>query len=272
MKLPLSQSHKGEQMKIYIAGPMTGRPHFNIPLFDYAANTLRGAGFDAVSPAELDDEETRQAALCSPDGRMDKGTLNGETWGDFLARDVKLVADQIDAVALLPGWKDSRGAQLEVFVARLCRLPIFLFNFNLLDDEDCLLIELDEEHEQQPTQLPDGEERVTSETGGQKGRKPARMDLIPPGPLLELSKVYGFGAGKYDDHNYIKGYNWSLSYGAMQRHLMAWASGEDIDPESGRPHLAHAAWHCFSLMLFSQEGLGVDDRIFHAIENVRKSK
>lgn len=257
-------------MKIYIAGPMSGRPHFNIPLFDYTAEILRDAGFDAVSPAELDDEETRHAALCSPDGKMDKGALNGETWGDFLARDVKLVADKIDAVALLPGWEDSRGAQLEVFVARLCRLPIFLFNFNLLDDEDCLLIELDEDAEAQPTQLPEGEERITSETGGQKGRKLARMDLIPPGPLMELAKVYGFGATKYDDHNYIKGYDWSLSYGAMQRHLMAWAMGEDIDPESGQLHLAHAAWHCFCLMLFGQEGIGNDDRVVHAIKKAQQ--
>ena len=95
------------------------------------------------------------------------------------------------------------------------------------------------------------------------------MDLIPPGPLLELSKVYGFGATKYDDHNYIKGYDWSLSYGAMQRHLMAWLSGEDVDPESGRLHLGHAAWHCFCLMVFYQEGLGTDDRVFHAIEGAR---
>jgi hypothetical protein len=236
-------------MKIYIAGPMSGIPQFNIPAFDEAAERLREAGYDAVSPAELDDPETRAAALASEDGEM-KGALNGETWGDFLARDVKLVADEIDAIALLPGWEGSRGAQLELHVARLCNLPIYRY-------QDGRLFELNEE------------ERVTSDTGGQKGRKPARMDLIPPGPLLELSKVYGFGATKYDDHNYIKGYDWSLSYGAMQRHLMAWSSGEDIDPESGRMHLAHAAWHCFCLMVFAQEGLGNDDRVCHAIEGAR---
>jgi hypothetical protein len=236
-------------MKIYIAGPMSGIPQFNIPAFDDAAKRLREAGYDAVSPAELDDPETRAAALASDDGHIE-GSLNGETWGDFLARDVKLVADEIDAIALLPGWEGSRGAQLELHVASLCNLPIYRY-------DNGKLAELNEE------------ERVTSETGGQKGRKPARMDLIPPGPLLELSKVYGFGATKYDDHNYIKGYDWSLSYGAMQRHLMAWAGGEDIDPESGRMHLAHAAWHCFCLMVFAQEGLGNDDRVFHAIEGAR---
>lgn len=237
-------------MKIYIAGPMSGIPQFNIPAFDEAAVRLREAGYDAVSPAELDDPDTRVAALASVDGKMDKGALNGETWGDFLARDVKLVADEIDAIALLPGWEDSRGAQLELFVAKMCGLNYYRY-------EDGKLVEFTDE------------ERVTSETGGQKGRKPARMDLVPPGPLLELSKVYGFGATKYDDHNYIKGYDWSLSYGAMLRHLMAWSSGEDTDPESGRMHLAHAAWHCFCLMLFSQEGIGNDDRVFHAIKGAR---
>ena len=239
-------------MKIYIAGPMSGIPQFNIPAFDDAAERLRDAGYDAVSPAELDDVDTRNAALESPDGHIE-GTLNGETWGDFLARDVKLVANEIDAIALLPGWEDSRGAQLELFVAKLCELPAFLYR-------DGELVPMDEDT---------GEERITSKTGGQKGRKLARMDLIPPGPLLELSKVYGFGATKYDDHNYIKGYDWSLSYGAMLRHLMAWSSGEDLDPESGRMHLAHAAWHCFCLMVFAQEGLGTDDRVCHAIKEAQ---
>jgi hypothetical protein len=112
-----------------------------------------------------------------------------------------------------------------------------------------------------------GEERITSETGGQKGRKPERMDLIPPECLEELSKVYGFGASKYDDHNYLKGYAWSLSYGAMLRHINAFADGFYTDDESGLPHLAHAAWHCFTLMMFDTHELGTDDRLFKALED-----
>jgi hypothetical protein len=96
-----------------------------------------------------------------------------------------------------------------------------------------------------------GEVRVTSSTGGQKGSKPARHDLVPVDPLAAIATVFGFGAKKYADNNWRKGYNWSLNYAAMQRHLMAFWSGEDNDPESGLPHLAHAGFHVMALLEFS---------------------
>lgn len=113
--------------KVYVAGPMTGLPQFNFPAFDAAAVRLRAAGYDVVSPAELDDPEDRAAALASPDGHMHGGHHMNKTWGDFLARDVKLIADGgIEAVFCLPGWETSRGARLETFVAFLCGLPIYI--------------------------------------------------------------------------------------------------------------------------------------------------
>jgi len=99
---------------------MTGYPQFNIPLFDRVTKALRERGYDVISPAELDDQGTRKAALASEDGAPGSGSTNGETWGDFLARDVKIIADQVDAVLLLPGWHRSRGARLEAFVAIEC--------------------------------------------------------------------------------------------------------------------------------------------------------
>lgn len=91
---------------------------------------------------------------------------------------------------------------------------------------------------------------TNSLTGGQKGSKPAQLFDAPPEALLELAKVYGYGAEKYDHHNYRKGYNWSLSYNALLRHVLASINGEDFDPESGLPHMAHAAWHCLTLTQF----------------------
>jgi hypothetical protein len=114
-------------VKVYLAGPMTGIPQFNFPAFDAAAAELRAFGYEVVSPAEMDDPETRAAAMASPDGAPGSGSSNGETWGDFLARDVKLIADDgIKAIYVLPGWSASRGARLETFVgAALCGLPVF---------------------------------------------------------------------------------------------------------------------------------------------------
>jgi hypothetical protein len=104
----------------YLAGPMTGCPQFNIPLFREAAMALRMSGFHVVSPAECDSEATMTAALESEDGALIDGKLNGHTWGDFLVRDIKIVADEVGGVILLPGWENSRGARLEVFVGLLC--------------------------------------------------------------------------------------------------------------------------------------------------------
>jgi len=116
--------------------------------------------------------------------------------------------------------------------------------------------------EEEPTvqEQPSGEVRTTSATGGMKGVKPERMDLIPPDFLLMLSRVFAAGAEKYEDHNYLKGFEWSKSYAAMQRHVLAFWGGEDIDPETGQPHLGCAAFHCAALFMFSEHGLGTDDR------------
>lgn len=112
-------------MRLYIAGPMTGIPQFNIPAFDRAARALEGMGYDVVSPAELDGAEVRAALLLSQTGAKEDYP-NGMTHGDFLARDVKLIADDgIEAIGVLSGWEQSPGALHETFVARQKGLPIF---------------------------------------------------------------------------------------------------------------------------------------------------
>jgi len=115
--------------------------------------------------------------------------------------------------------------------------------------------------------------RVTDpKTGGQKGVKPERFDLIPMEALAEVARVFGFGATKYAQHNYLKGYSWNLSLGAMQRHIACWQQGEDTDPESSCNHLAHAAWHCLALIMFQKHGLGTDDRVCTALPNLSKQE
>jgi hypothetical protein len=111
--------------KFYLAGPMSGRPQFNYPLFDRVAAELRGRGYDITSPAEMDDPATRKEALSSDNGVLVGGTCNGESWGDFLARDVKMIADELDGIILLPEWETSKGARLECFVAMGLDYPMF---------------------------------------------------------------------------------------------------------------------------------------------------
>lgn len=123
--------------------------------------------------------------------------------------------------------------------------------------------EEDNEEETYTIALNYGEEieirQTDPKTGAQKGQKIERFDLIPPRALAELARVYGKGALKYEDNNWRKGYSWSWSLAALYRHLNAWQSGEALDPETKLSHLAHAAWHCFTLMTFESEKLGTDD-------------
>ena len=108
---------------------------------------------------------------------------------------------------------------------------------------------------------PKQEVRVTDpETGGQKGQKDCQLGALDPLALWEVGNIAGFGNRKYERYNFAKGYKWSLSYDALQRHLMLFWGGENMDPESGLPHIAHAAWHCLALLTFSMRGKGTDDR------------
>jgi hypothetical protein len=104
----------------YLAGPMSFVPQFNVPLFDKTAASLRADGYTIISPAELDSDKMRRWALASPDGNpANVKEETGETWGDVLSRDVRLVADQIGGIIFLPNWYQSRGAKLEAFVGLL---------------------------------------------------------------------------------------------------------------------------------------------------------
>ena len=88
-------------MSIYISGPMTGYPDFNRPTFNVAARLLfKWTDGDAIAnPAAADLGPTA-------------------TWADYMRVHLVTIATEVDRVVTLPGWDKSRGAQLEVHVAR----------------------------------------------------------------------------------------------------------------------------------------------------------
>ena len=112
----------------------------------------------------------------------------------------------------------------------------------------------------------DGEVRIVDEkTGGEKGAKLARFDMIPSDVLWELAEHFGRGEAKYPSDktgraNWQRGYRWSLSIAALQRHLHQWLMGEEIDQETGSRHLVAVIWHATALLFFQKRGLGTDDR------------
>ena len=118
------------------------------------------------------------------------------------------------------------------------------------------------------------EVRITDpNTGGQKGSKLARFDLVPMDALWEVAEVYGRGAAKYADRNWEKGYKWGLSVAALMRHLTARLNGEVRDEETGARHLAQVVWHALALLTFEMRGLGTDDvtRWRHATDQKEQS-
>ena len=100
--------------------------------------------------------------------------------------------------------------------------------------------------------LPDGAYRANQ-------GKP-QWELMPVLALEEVAKVFTYGAIKYDQDNWRKGFPWRNVFGSAMRHMMAWLRGEDLDPESGIHHLACAATNMLFLLEYQINKIGVDDR------------
>jgi hypothetical protein len=87
------------------------------------------------------------------------------------------------------------------------------------------------------------------------------LHLIPDTSLAWQAMAHLHGAIKYGKFNWRKaGVRSSIYLDAMRRHLAAWFNGEDLDPESGLPHLAHVG-ACVNILLDAQTcGKLNDDR------------
>lgn len=87
-----------------------------------------------------------------------------------------------------------------------------------------------------------------------------RFDLVPFSAVGEIANVLAYGAEKYSANNWCRGTAWSRYYAALCRHVFAWWQGEDLDPETGLSHLAHAGCCLLFLMEYQRNGWGSDDR------------
>lgn len=87
--------------RIYLAGPMSGLPDSNYPAFHAEAARLRELGYHVENPAE------------SPKPVP-------ETWENYMRLGLAQMLT-CEALVLLPGFLDSKGAMLELSVAtKLC--------------------------------------------------------------------------------------------------------------------------------------------------------
>ena len=99
--------------RVYIAGPMTGIANFNIEAFNDAEKMLKGSGYDVINPAGLfgrlaraisSKEEVINQFYQLPIGSHAKAMIDMEL----------ALLRTCDAIYLLRGWRNSRGAKREL--------------------------------------------------------------------------------------------------------------------------------------------------------------
>ena len=110
-------------MRIYISGKMRNVPLYNFPAFDAAAEVIRRDGNKAINPADLDREMGFHPEEL-PDDWDWSSFPPGTDVSEFVDRDLDALAT-CDAIYMLPGWEQSKGATAEHAVAQWRGLTIF---------------------------------------------------------------------------------------------------------------------------------------------------
>lgn len=119
-------------MKIYIAGPMTGYDKFNFPEFDKWRNFYEHKEYEVFNPADHDrmllgKDRSWMPVLEDTEGpwKRWKEAEGKPTLRDMLGADLAWIAANADAIHMLPGWENSRGANAEWALAKALDLKIF---------------------------------------------------------------------------------------------------------------------------------------------------
>jgi hypothetical protein len=98
--------------RVYIAGPMSGKPGLNFPAFHAAAADYRKRGCFVINPAEINggsDELTATREMTQDEYQ--------EHWLKCMRADIAGLLS-CEMIVMLDGWTASRGASLEHHIAR----------------------------------------------------------------------------------------------------------------------------------------------------------
>ena len=202
--------------KIYIAGPMQGYPEFNYPAFFAMEERLKKAGYDVVNPASLHD------------GSLDKPSEF------YLRTDFKYLLD-CAAIVVLPGWKKSKGAILEINIGRSLKMGIF-------EVKDNRLIKIKDD----PTKINKNSKSLKNPVGK------VDWDLLPWDEVESIVKVFMHGLKKYERDNWKINVKENTHHyrSAIMRHLKDYFVGNKIDNDSKLPTLSHIATNALILDWF----------------------
>lgn len=122
-------------MKIYLAGPMRGIPHFNFPEFHRVAAELRAKGHSVFNPAERDIERHGGVDISANNftgSPAQAATEHGFKLNEALRDDTAYICMEADAICLLPGWENSPGAKTEHQLCAALGRKFFYINKEVL--------------------------------------------------------------------------------------------------------------------------------------------
>jgi hypothetical protein len=103
---PFATSEPTKVRRLYVAGPMTGYPDSNYPLFNSVSERLRSAGYEVVNPAEVSIDRPEKVHYV-----------------DFLREDLVQMLTCY-GICYLPDWWKSTGARNEINVGGLLKMPV----------------------------------------------------------------------------------------------------------------------------------------------------
>jgi hypothetical protein len=99
----------------------------------------------------------------------------------------------------------------------------------------------------------------------------AELRQVPTSLNFAVAKTLQYGAQKYAEGNWRQGMSWVTVYDCLQRHMLKWLDGEEVDEESGLPHLYHAACNVAFLIEYAETCPELDDRFKGSINKAKDS-
>lgn len=100
-------------------------PEFNFPLFNDVTKFLRAYGHEVFNPAERDVDKYGEEISASATGNLADIAETGFSLNEALEADMVWICRNAEAVALLPGWETSKGANAEKALADALGIPVF---------------------------------------------------------------------------------------------------------------------------------------------------
>jgi len=104
--------------KVYISGPMSGITDLNFPEFEKAEIKMKSFGFEVFNPHKFEEQKTEKFL------NKIKNSNDNDSWIEYMKVDIVKMLQECEFVLALNNWERSRGATVELFLAKSLGMPI----------------------------------------------------------------------------------------------------------------------------------------------------